>query len=105
MCKNKLDKKTDPNKITHTQTTGQTKTFQAVKNTFNLTTSKSPTRFKQVSHSDSSEDANVMQLFFDNFGNEKDNSSTVLTYSHGLYTKGKRKIEKEPAFATANQQM
>ena len=41
-------------------------------------------------------------IFFENLGNEKDNSSTVPTYGHGYYTKGKDKKELEPALPTAN---
>ena len=54
----------------------------AVKNTSNATTSMSPTRSKQESQSDSSEE---------NYGNKEDNSPTVTAYGYGYYTKGKCK--------------
>ena len=74
----------------------------AIKNTSNPTASKYPTRSQQESQSSCSEDTNVTQFFFDNFGNEEHNSPTVPSYGHAYYTKGKLKIEMEPTLPTTN---
>ena len=63
----------------------------AVENSINPTRSKSLTKPKQESQSESSEDTNVTLKFFVNFGNEGDNSPTVPTYGHGYFTKIKGK--------------
>ena len=65
--------------------------LNVVKNIFNPTTSKFPTRSELESQSDSSEGTNVTQNLFEKFGNEENNSPTVLCYSHGYYTKAKGK--------------
>ena len=64
-----------------------------VKSTSNPFRSKSPTTSEKGSRSDSSQNTKVTLKFFDNFGNERDNSPTVVTYGHGYFTeiKGKKK--------------
>ena len=70
----------------------------AVKNTSNSNTSKSPTRSEQEIQSDSSKDTNVMQFFCENFGIKEDNSPTVSSYGHGYYSKGKGKKKRRLHF-------
>ena len=66
-----------------------------VKNTSNKTRTKSPTRSEQENQSDSSEDTTVLK-FFENFGNEEDNSPTVPTYGCGYYTKENVRKKRSP---------
>ena len=69
----------------------------AMKNTSKPTRSKYQSRSEQESQCDSSsEDTNMTLKFYENFGNEEDNSSTVPTYGHGYYTKEKLKKKGSP---------
>ena len=70
-----------------------------VKKTSNVTTSKSVTRSEQEIQSDSR--TNVTQTFFENFGNEEENSPAVPSYATDTILREKEK-EKEPALPTAN---
>ena len=89
-CSKENRNRPSPNKRTHTQTIGNSKLLRkllktnphsdlifsnAVKNTSNRTTSKSPTKTNQESQSESSED----------------DSLPVQSYGHGYYTEGKWK--------------